>query len=278
MKSRAFEMSLTIDAPADAVWRALTDGDEIRRWFSTNASIEPRPGGRYEISWDGDWTWTMEIADWEPPRRLRLVDRTARPFDLEGQPQAAQVAVEVMLEFMLEARGGQTTLRLVHSGFGSGAAWDDEIDGISHGWPVELRILRHYLERQRGRDRRHAWARVASDTPAPRLWDILMSPDGLITSGSIAGAQGGDRVHLTLATGDTIDGRVIAASPGHHLAIAAENLGGAVLDFQVHEVGGRAMAGVVLSSWSAGEDDAKAFRDRAQTALEEMAGSLSTTA
>ena len=43
-----------------------------------------------------------------------------------------------------------TTLRLVHSGFGPGADFDEEYDGISQGWPVELRSLRHYLENHAG--------------------------------------------------------------------------------------------------------------------------------
>ena len=58
------------------------------------------------------------------------------------------------MEFTLETVQGKTRLRLVHSGFGHGAAWDAEVDGISEGWQAELRSLRHYLRRHRGRDRR----------------------------------------------------------------------------------------------------------------------------
>jgi uncharacterized protein YndB with AHSA1/START domain len=270
--SRTFDMQLHIDAPVEAVWRALTESDEITRWFSTAASVDLRPGGVYEISWDGDWTWTMRVADVEAPARLRLVDRDARPFDVTGQPRTDETPIEVALEFTLTPDGDGTLLRLVHSGFGSGASWDDEFDGISHGWPVELRILRHYLERQRGRDRRHAWARAASDRPAAAVWQQLTSPQGLIAAGRLDGVQGGDRVSLRLRTGDDIDGRVIAAFPGHHLAIAADNLGGAVVDLQVHEVAGKSMAGIVLSSWTASADDVAAFRARAQSALDQMAG------
>ena len=57
------------------------------------------------------------------------------------------------MEFTLETHQGKTRLRLVHSGFGEGAAWDNELEGITEGWQAELRSLRHYLERHRGQDR-----------------------------------------------------------------------------------------------------------------------------
>jgi hypothetical protein len=161
-------------------------------------------------------------------------------------------------------------LRLVHSGFGSGASWDEEYDGISHGWPIEMRILRHYLQRHAGRDRQHAWARVGTDVPADRLWKTLTSAHGFVTSGSVEGLHDGDPVHLELATGDVIDGSVLGALPGHHLAIAAKNMGDAVLDLQVHEAGGKSMAGVVLSSWTLPASEVAAFHQRAQAALQRL--------
>jgi uncharacterized protein YndB with AHSA1/START domain len=272
MSGRKFDMSLDINAPIEDVWRALTDAGELTRWFSTNAAITLEPGGTYQLSWGGEWEWTMEVDRVEAPTRLRLVDRQARPFDVNGQPLETAQPVEVVLEYFLEAHGNRTTLRLVHSGFGSGASWDEEFDGISHGWPIEMRILRHYLQRHAGRDRQHAWARVGTDVPADRLWKTLTSAHGFVTSGSVEGLHDGDPVHLELATGDVIAGSVLGALPGHHLAIAAKNMGDAVLDLQVHEAGGKSMAGVVLSSWTMPASEVAAFHQRAQAALERMNG------
>ena len=36
-------MRIDIDAPVDAVWKALSDAEEVTRWFATRAAIEPRP-------------------------------------------------------------------------------------------------------------------------------------------------------------------------------------------------------------------------------------------
>ena len=110
-------------------------------------------GGHYTLSWDGAWEWAFEIDTWEPNKRLRIVDRKSTPFHGDGQPMEHVAPAEVAIEFTLESKNGRTLLRIVHSGFGQGAAWDDEIDGVSHGWNNELRGLRHYLEHHRGQDR-----------------------------------------------------------------------------------------------------------------------------
>ena len=45
----------------------------------------------------------------------------------------------------------ETLLRLVQSGFGMEASWDGEFDGTKHGWAVFFRILKHALERHKGK-------------------------------------------------------------------------------------------------------------------------------
>ena len=50
--------------------------------------------------------------------------------------------VEIATEYELERDAGKTTLRLVHSGFGDGAEWDDLFDATRAGWAFELRGLR----------------------------------------------------------------------------------------------------------------------------------------
>ena len=80
------------------------------------------------------------------------------------------------MEFTLETHEGKTRLRLVHSGFGHGGAWDAEIEGISEGWQAELRSLRHYLRRHRGRDRKAGRALVATTLPRETAWAPLLGP------------------------------------------------------------------------------------------------------
>ena len=170
--SRSAEVTLPLDAPVEDVWRALTDAKALVNWFPTDAAVDARPGGSFVISWEGQWQWDMTVTDCEPLRRLRMLDRAARPFDANGHPLAQAAPVELALEITLEPRdGGGTVLRLVHSGFGHGAMWDDELDGVTLGWNVELRALRHYLAHHRGRSRCTAHVHATSIRPLAELWD-----------------------------------------------------------------------------------------------------------
>lgn len=266
--ARTFEMSLDLDASPEAVWKALTDPDDLERWFPTNATVDPRPGGRFVISWDGNWIWDNTITHFEPGKRLRLVDRSARPFDANGQPVDSEAPVELVLDFTIEARGGRTTLRLVHSGFGHGAAWDDEIDGVSLGWNVELRCLRHYLDHHRGEERFMGWAKVVSDRPIGELWERLVSPAGLVGEGNTAWLHGGDHASLRLTTGDRVEGEVVFAHPGRQIVVADRNLDGALVRLSVDRAAGEAMVSVWVSHWGKDSSRAKALTSRAQEALD----------
>jgi hypothetical protein len=86
------------------------------------------------------------------------------------------------MEFTLETHQGKTRLRLVHSGFGEGAAWDNELEGITEGWQAEFRSLRHYLEHHRGKDRYPGRAWLTSSLPREVAWDRLIGPDGFRVS------------------------------------------------------------------------------------------------
>lgn len=178
-QDRCFEMSIDIDAPADAVWRALTEAKELTRWFPLEARVVPGQGGSMYWGWGGDWGGESKIAVWEPDRRLKLVE-TRQAFDADGKPLGRHGDDrDLVVEVTLESHAGTTRLRLVHSGFGVGADWDDELDGVSNGWQIELRGLKDYVEKYRGRDRLFAWARSSSDLPQEEVWARLTGPEGV---------------------------------------------------------------------------------------------------
>jgi uncharacterized protein YndB with AHSA1/START domain len=178
-QARRFEMAIDIDAPADAVWSALTEAEELTRWFPLEARVVPGEGGSMYWGWGGDWGGESKIAAWEPNRRLKLIE-SRQGFDADGKPlERPGGNRDLVVEVTLESHAGTTRVRLVHSGFGSGADWDDELDGVSNGWQIELRCLKDYVERYRGRDRLFAWARASSELPQEEAWARLKGPDGV---------------------------------------------------------------------------------------------------
>ena len=51
--TRTQEHEIAIDASAEAVWKAITDAEELTRWFVETAKVEPGVGGSFRISWGG---------------------------------------------------------------------------------------------------------------------------------------------------------------------------------------------------------------------------------
>jgi len=59
------------DHPAERLWTAITDPDELSQWFPSKAVMEPRVGGSIEFSGDPNMPLsTGTILVYEPPARL----------------------------------------------------------------------------------------------------------------------------------------------------------------------------------------------------------------
>ena len=130
---------LEIQAPRARVWAALTEADQLLRWFPTKrAEIDLRPGGEAVLEWDEARAEAV-VDVVEPPGRLVF---RWRPEGL-GRPFTT---VSFTLEELED--GASTRLQLVESGF---ASLPDQIEtqsqkGNAEGWAHELDELREYLE------------------------------------------------------------------------------------------------------------------------------------
>jgi uncharacterized protein YndB with AHSA1/START domain len=224
-RPRAFEIALDIGASPDDVWRALTDASELMRWFPVKARVTPGPGGSMCWSWGENWDWETRIEAWEPGRLLRLVQEDARPYDAQGLPVPPGQAepARIAIEFTLETHQGKTRLRLVHSGFGSGAAWDDELEGITEGWQAELASLRHYLERHRGKDRVFELTWLSTPLSRDEAWSRLVGPGGFRFTP--ADPKAGQSYQVLVPGGERLSGTVALHLPQQTLAGSVSELG-----------------------------------------------------
>ena len=268
--TRAFRMSLDIDAPVEAVWRALTEAEELVRWFSNGARVTPGAGGTMVWSWDKMWDWESRIDAWEPGRLLRLVQHESRPYDIQGRPLPAG-AVEpasIAIEFTLESDQGRTRLRIVHSGFGHGAAWDDEVEGITEGWQAELRSLRHYLERQRGRPREFKVTWLQTSLSREAAWARLLGPGGFTLRP--AQPESGQAYTVEMPGGRRYSGEVELYLPGQTMAGTVRELGDGWFRLLTWSAAGKTGVWAGLATWRDGADEVKEFADRTGEALKRL--------
>jgi uncharacterized protein YndB with AHSA1/START domain len=124
-------------APPARVFAALTDAKQIPKWFAAKATVTPRKGGRYRLSWGAAYTMRGKVLDIQPSKMLRLawVDR------LDG---GKEFATEARFELAKHGRG--TKLTVTHRGFKSGKKWVALHGAVSSGWAYYLMNLKSVLD------------------------------------------------------------------------------------------------------------------------------------
>jgi uncharacterized protein YndB with AHSA1/START domain len=135
-----FELSQEIElgATPEQVWDAVATGPGVDSWFMGRTRLGTSAGDSADLTMMGH-TQEATITAYEPGSRLAT--RTAEAPN--GQFMA--------LEYLIEGRGGGTTvLRLVQSGM-LGDDWETEFEAMKAGWPIYLETLKQYLTYFTGR-------------------------------------------------------------------------------------------------------------------------------
>jgi uncharacterized protein YndB with AHSA1/START domain len=265
MATRTVEDEIEIAAPVEAVWRALTEAEELARWFPTEAQVTPGVGGEIRLVWGDMFAWDQHIHIWEPGEHLRTT-YVMSPSDADPEAEPLEIAID----FHLEAKAGGTVLRVVHSGFGSDAPWDKEYHGVMRGWRYELQSLQHYLERHPGLARRVAWVTQAIKAPTEVAWDAILSADGFLPEGELAALRPGQRYSFRTATGDVFRGVVKTIAPPYEFSGTVENLGDALFRIGVeHFTKGEGLVAILwLATYGLSQVQVDELEARFRTLLE----------
>jgi uncharacterized protein YndB with AHSA1/START domain len=128
------EIIKRIDAPPERVFTALTDADELPRWFSSSAESDPRTGGDYVLRFEFDdesknHTYAGQFEDITPTERVR--------YPWNGR------FGDTTVEFLLRPADGGTELTLIHSGWTEAAEETRQMH--QQGWGFFLGNLERYL-------------------------------------------------------------------------------------------------------------------------------------
>jgi uncharacterized protein YndB with AHSA1/START domain len=247
--SRSIVKEVVINAPADVVWRALTEAEELQRWFPVDARVEPGLGGAVWLSWGEGVEGTAPITSWEPERRFGWTE-TRGPLKLA-------------VDFHIEARGGSTVVRLVHSGFGEGSEWDDEFHMTQGGWAYFMEHLRWYLERHRGMRRDVISFRDAVALTKPDALARLTVALGLGDLAWIRTARRGQTFATQTAHGERISGELVAVSgTTGQLGLTLEDLNDAMLFLEMESAQSGIRAGFWLSTYGLPPDQLAGAKTR----------------
>jgi len=125
------DRDILIEAPAEVVWRTITEPDQISQWFADRVELVVEPGARGYLEF-GDQGGPVVVETVEPPTRFSFRWNHPRGED----PVAGN---SMLVEFTLTPEGAERTrLRVVESGHEL-CDWPDAekqryADEHSEGW------------------------------------------------------------------------------------------------------------------------------------------------
>lgn len=138
MSKPEFIYEVSIKAPAERIWEALTNGEFTRQYFyATTVESDWEPGGAIEyVGENGTLAAQGEVLECNPPTRLAFTWRAL------WDPGLAREAAS-RVTFTIEPGAEVCKLRVVHDRFPPDSRVYDEVAG---GWPAILSGLRSLLE------------------------------------------------------------------------------------------------------------------------------------
>lgn len=230
--SRSIEVEKVIDAPVDEVWRAITEARALEQWFPVEARVTPGPTGSIWLSWGEGSEGEARIFHWEPNKRFGWGE------DFGG----ARLATDFFLFPENGARGAQTVVRVVTSGFSDDPAWDDDFHMMEGGWQYFMAHLQTFLERHRGMTRTLASNRRQTELSKADAFTRIVRDLGFSTPPSAGGP-----FDVTTVEGDRLTGSIVAINAGVQLGLVVENLNHAMLFVEMEGKQDRAKPALWLS-------------------------------
>ena len=149
-----------LDAPADMVWRYLTEAELRREWFM--GGTDARAGGEFELLNDHDNLSDDEVpypADYAPYKGRTWSEKVTRFEPPKLLATTFQGGKNGTVTYELHPEGDRTRLVLTHSGIQSGTGAQD----FGSGWNSHLAVLQ---EKIAGRSVRDFWALHAQSREA----------------------------------------------------------------------------------------------------------------
>ena len=127
---------LTIEAPPQRVWGAITQQDEIVQWWAYEARVTPEVGSLAEFRFrQGAFVMQFEVAELDQDEKVRWISKSP--------PQWAGSSVT----WQLTPVHNGTKLIFTHDGF---AEVDEAHEWTRGAWVYFLASLKSYLETGKG--------------------------------------------------------------------------------------------------------------------------------
>jgi uncharacterized protein YndB with AHSA1/START domain len=136
---RAIQSSVSVDANAEAVFRALTEPEALEHWLATTVESDARTGGhfRYEFEFDDPAQNNVQEGEYVA---IEESSRVTVPWTFPFSPKQTTV------DYVVSGEGTGARVDFTHSGFEQGEPWDGAYERFTGGWQMFLQGLKAYVE------------------------------------------------------------------------------------------------------------------------------------
>jgi uncharacterized protein YndB with AHSA1/START domain len=165
MRKEPIVVERTYNAPAERIWKALTDKNKMKQWYFDIADFKPQEG--FEFRFTGkdhegkDWLHICTITDVVPNQKLK------HSWKYDGYEGISYVTWELFPE------GDNTRVKLTHEGLETFPATIKAFarENFEEGWTAILgTMLKEFVEQ--GTIKKH----VEVNATADKLWEVLTAP------------------------------------------------------------------------------------------------------
>lgn len=130
-------MEFTVEAPVSTVYKAITEGAEVKGWWTVDNNLKPQQGSMAEFRFAGSGGFKFEVSKLDKDKGV--VWKT-----IEGLPDWGGTQVT----FDLEAKDGGTKVVFGHRDFATEAG---SFGAVSYAWAGFMMSLKSYIETGQGK-------------------------------------------------------------------------------------------------------------------------------
>ena len=138
-QTRGYMQAFETGASAATLWRAITEPAALRAWLATEATVDPRAGGRYATVSRLFGRREAQIERFEAGSRLQLLYEPNS--DWPPLPDSA-----LMEDFIIDDRKGQRMFRVIGSGIPSDEEFAKTLVRLRTAWALAFAQLQLRLK------------------------------------------------------------------------------------------------------------------------------------
>ena len=137
---------VVVAAPPSEVFRVLSSSDGVSAYLGVPAKVELAIGGAYELMFAPDLPPGQQGS--EGCQILAYVPDEMLAFSWNAPPTLAEIRGKhtwVVITLTTPGNERTTQVRLVHTGFGQGAIWDEDRAYFERAWSSVLAALQDHF-------------------------------------------------------------------------------------------------------------------------------------